>query len=340
MNQLEVFNRILFLNLRPWLLVEVSDLKFKQDLAELKKVYHQYQPSFEISFPKPLNNRRKYFYTLINSETIQFLNYIHTQVSESINANAKKYHIHMALTRTLKEKLNETAQIINDRNYSPETFDPKFGILQESAQLADEAYVLYLLKHQLIRLYLEIQDAYTEHLKEDALTEDDIYLTFFNHTAPNPSHIIEADKITIAKPVEKSESVHKQTSFKPITTDFRDEAKGVLSYSTIVKNQDRFARFEESLRLHDYIDDNYNFLDKHGMKQELAMIYHLLISKGYFNPIRFNPNKAIKEVDIRKFLDHRYNTDLDKQFRTYRKNQEEIATFVDQHYWLTKLPLG
>lgn len=338
--QLEIFNRILFLDLRPWLLGDVSDLKFKQDIGDLKKVYHQYQPTYDISFPKPLNNKRKYFLMLIENQATQFLNYIYTQVSESLNDNSKKYHVHMALSRTLKEKLNEAAQVINDRNYSPETFDPKFGVLQGSSQIADEAYILHLLKHHLVRLYLEIQDSQTDYLKEDTLTEDDIYLTFFNHVAPNPSHIIEADKITIAKPIEKDGKAIQQTNFQPITSDFRTEVKGVLPYSTIIKTPDRFARFEEALRLHDYIDDNYNFSDKHGMKQELAMIYHLLLSKGYFNERRFNPNKAIKEVDIRKFLDHRYNTDLDKQFRTYRSKTEEIEAFIDQHYWLSRLPLG
>ena len=34
---LETYNRILFLDLRPWLLSGVSELKFKQDLNDLKK---------------------------------------------------------------------------------------------------------------------------------------------------------------------------------------------------------------------------------------------------------------------------------------------------------------
>lgn len=339
-HQLETFNRILFLDLRPWLLGDVADLKFKQDLGELKKVYHQYQPSYDISFPKPLNNKRKYFQLLIENESTQFLNYIHKQIEESLNDNSKKYHVHMALSRTLKEKLNETSQVINDRNYSPETFDPKYGNLQGSQLIADEAYILYLLKHHLVRLYLEIQDNHSEYLKEESLTEDDIYLTFFNHVAPNPSHIIGADKITIAKEIQKEGSTIQPANFQPITSDFRNEAKGVLPYGTIIKTPDRFARFEEALRLHDFIDDNYNFSDKHGMKQELAMIYHLLISKGYFNKRRFNPNKSIREVDIRKFLDHRYQTNLDKQFRNYRNQPNVVAEFVDSQYWLTRIPMG
>ena len=50
--------------------------------------------------------------------------------------------------------------------------------------------------------------------------------------------------------------------------------------------------------------------------------------------------KAIKDVDIRKFLDHRYQTNLDKQFRNYRQNAEALAEYIDSQYWLTSLPLG
>jgi len=337
-HQLEIFNRILFLDLRPWLLGDVTDLKFKQDFGELKKVYHQYQPSYDISFPKPLNNKRKYFQLLIENEATQFLNYIHTQVEESINDNSKKYHVHMALSRTLKEKLNETAQVINDRNYSPETFDPKYGNLQGNQIIADEAYILYLLKHHLVRLYLEIQDTHSDCLKEESLTEDDIYLTFFNHVAPNPSHIIEADKITIAKTIQKQGSTSPTTNFQPITSDFRNEAKGVLEYSTIVKNPNRFGSFESKLHEYGYIDSDYNFTNKHGAKNELAFIYLHLINKGYFNKRQFPGNKEIKDVAIRKFLDHRYATDIDKQFRTYRNDPDAVADYVDSQFWLTQLP--
>lgn len=335
---LETYNRILFLDLRPWLLSGFSELKFKQDLQDLKKAFYQVQPLYEVSFPKALTNKRKYFLSLIDAEAIEYLNYIHRQVSESINANAKKYHVHMALTRTLNEKLRETAQAIQEQEYSPDQYDPKFGVLPTNTSTADGAYILFYLKHQLVRLYLEIQDSYPEQLKEEPLTEDDIYLTYFNHTAPNPSHISEAVQIKIASPSNPRITPQSIRSFKALTGDYKDAPKGILPYNAIVKSPSLFASFEESLFQNGYIDEEYKFVDKHGMKNELAAIYHQLIKKGYFNPRTFQPIKPIKEVDIRKFLDHRYQTNLDKQFRTYRQNPEALAEYIDSQYWLTSLP--
>lgn len=337
---LEIYNRILFLDLRPWLLSGVSDLKFKQDLNDLPKVFYQTQPQFEISFPKALSNKRKYFQALIDSAAIEYLNFIHKNVGESINANAKKYHVHMALTRTLNEKLRDLAKVIQEQHYSTEQYDPQFGTLKGNNTDSDGAFILFYLKHQLVRLFMEVQECYPEQLKEEPLTEDDIYLTYFNHTAPNPSHVSEAVPIQIASPSNPKAISQPAKPFKALTNDFRDTSKGILSYDAIIKSPTRFASFEESLFQNGYIDENYKFVDKHGMKNEMAAIYHQLINKGYFHQRTFQPTKQIKDVDIRKFLDHRYQANLDKQFRTYRQNPEQLAEYIDSQYWLTKLPLG
>lgn len=337
---LEIYNRMLFLDLRPWLMSGVSELKFKQDLNDLKKVYYQTQPQFEISFPKALSNKRKYFQALIDSEAIQYLNFIHKNVSESINANAKKYHVHMALTRTLNEKLREIAKVIQEQNYSPEQYDPQLGALKGNNTASDGAFILFYLKHQLVRLFMEVQDCFPEQLKEDPLTEDDIYLTYFNHTTPNPSHVSEAVPIPIASPSNPKAIQQAAKPFKALTNDFRDYSKGILSYEAIIKTPNRFASFEELLFQNGFIDENYKFVDKYGTKNDMAAIYHQLIKKGYFNQRTFQPINPIKDVDIRKFLDHRYQANLDKQFRTYRQNPELLAEYIDSQYWLTSLPLG
>ena len=187
---------------------------------------------------------------------------------------------------------------------------------------------------------MEVQECFPDQIKEEPLTEDDIYLTYFNHTAPNPSHIAEAVQIQVASPSAPWPATQTSKLFKAISGDVRNDAKGILPYETIIKTPTRFASFEESLFQNGYIDENYNFTDKHGMKNELAAIYLQLMKKGYFNQRTFQPIKPIKDVDIRKFLDHRYQTNLDKQFRNYRQNAEALAQYIDSQYWLTSLPLG
>ena len=70
------------------------------------------------------------------------------------------------------------------------------------------------------------------------------------------------------------------------------------------------------------------------MKKYLAACYHQLIRKGYFQK-RLYPGKIeVKNRDITKFLDHRYRTDVDKQFRLWDNDQAELLKFIEKDYWL------
>ncbi len=260
-------------------------------------------------------------------------------MTESLIESAKEYHVHWALTRTLPQKLEEMYQVIKERNYTTEQFEPQHGSIKGNTSKGDSAFATHYLKHQLVRLYMEVQEQYPDILKEDPLTEEDIYLTYFSHQAPIPSCISEVVKIKVRGTASGNKIEQSEEGFKPIMDDIRNEAKGILPYSVMIKNPTRFASFEEQLFQKEYIDTNYFFTGKHGKKNELAAIYHQLIIKGYFSPLEFDKQKEIKPIDVRKFLDHRYSTNLDKQFRTYNNNMDKLLEYIESQYWLYSLPV-
>jgi len=332
-NELSIFHKILFLELRPWSIKEFSEAKFIELTQQVKKEFYSFQPQYQIDFPKPLTVRRKYYHALIDNEAIRHLNEFHQEMSAALNDDEKKYLVHTTLTKLLIQKLNESSAIINEYQYfftnlagpSKSTGSPNIG---------DDSYALQFLKYQLIRIYLEIQNSYKDFVKGDYLSESDIQQLYFSEPPPEKSMITEAP-ITIHKQSEGKQVVPKPIiSFMAMKADFREPVKGIIDYKSMIKNDQRFAQFEEQLFSHGYIDENYTFTNKHGLKEEMAMIYHLLISRNYFNPRKFNPNKAIQHLDIRKFLDHRYKASLDKQFRSYNKSSEKVRDFVSKHRWL------
>ena len=332
-NELSIFHKILFLELRPWSIKEFSEAKFIELTQQVKKEFYSFQPLYQVAFPKPLTARRKYYHALIDNEAIRYLNAFHQEMSAALNDEEKKYLVHTTLSKLLIQKLNETSAIINEYQYffinvsgpSKSTGSPNIG---------DDSYTLQFLKYQLIRIYLEIQYSYKDFVKGDSLSEGDIQQLYFSEPPQEKSMITEAP-ITIHKQSEGKQVIHKTVMpFKALKADFREPVKGIIDYKTMIKNDQRFAQFEEQLCSHGYIDESYSFVNKHGLREEMAMIYHILISRNYFNPRRFNPTKPIQHLDIRKFLDHRYNASLDKQFRSYNKASEKIVDFVSKHRWL------
>ena len=160
-SELEKYNAIVFLHLRPWLNSDETDLKFRQRLAEVEKVYYTYRPNFELDFTKPLSNFRKYYKAIIDREAVIFLNDLHADVAASETVEEKKYHVHAALSRTLPRTFRDLVQIQTERNFSPGQFDLIHGNNPKNRSLADESFVIHYLKHELVRLYLEIQQCLT-----------------------------------------------------------------------------------------------------------------------------------------------------------------------------------
>lgn len=330
----DTFQNILFLELRPWMNTTIPEAKYKELQQNLKKEYYAFQPLYEVDFTKPLSARRKYYHALIETEAIQYLNAFNNEMSAALNDQEKKYWVHTTLTKSISQKLKEVKDTIESFGYHLN----KFSDSSTNNNTLDDAYIIQLLRFQLIRIYLEIQDGYKQHLKEDALTFEELNEKYFSETL-STSYIKEAAKLNLTSSSNSINAKPVSPSFEPKAFDFRPVAKGILSYQTIIKNSDRFLRFEEQLFSHDLIDENYNFRNKHGQKQELAAAFQTLIQKGYFNARKFPENKVIKPVEIRKFLDYRYTSNTDKQFRDWN-NPDKLSDFVSSRHWIDKLPVS
>jgi hypothetical protein len=340
-NELERYNDILFIDLRPWLHSKEPDIKFKQLLSNVEKEYYTYRPNYELDFIKPLSNFRKYYKAVIDREAVIFLNDLRANVTASETIEEKKYHVHTALSGTLSRTFRDLVQILAERNYSPGQFDLNLGNNPKNRSLADESFVIHYLKHELVRLCLEIQESYPDYLKEEPLSEEEVYSKYYNEPAPQPSWIIPAGNYPgIPSPLATKIMEQKKEdtpAFKALRSDFRPGKKGIYSYEQLIKNPSRFVQFEEELFRHELIDQNYQFQNKHGQKQYLAACYHQLIRKGYFRNRIIPGNKQVKPLFIRKFLDHRYNTNVDKQFRNWDGQQDELWKYVERNYWLDQI---
>lgn len=153
-----------------------------------KENYAQ-QPLYELSFGKALTPKRKYFFALIDNEARRYINAIHGLMKDASNENEKKYWIHNTLTKKLKDKFTETEKAITANQFFFSVIDDR----QQTPKQKDNAYVIQLLKFELIRIYIEIQNGFSAYLKEDPLTETDILTTYFqSEEAPAKSFIISA----------------------------------------------------------------------------------------------------------------------------------------------------
>ena len=291
--KLNLINDILYRDNRPWKMEQYSEPKFKQLLNDIKPVQPKQPPLYHIEFEKPITFKRKYFIKLIDKDAAAFLNEIHTAVKRSQSVNHKKFQVYPALNKTLKDLLLATNQIITERDLQEDKFKPEKGKIPKG-NTADEAFIFHYLKHQLIRLYLEISESYPDYRKTENLEIEDLYATFFSEIPPDPVVIIpalESETETVSELNDQLEEVIEMESFK---------------YNLYDKEPDNLTNLCDSLKLN-------NFIDKSTTAPQFKRVFS---GKAVSNPVIWTGTKS----DLYYFTHTIYN-------------ENEILADMKQRQW-------
>lgn len=100
-NELNLYHKILFLELRPWTNREVAETKYKELMQGISKEHFSFQPLYEVDFPKPLTAKRKYYFSIIENEATCYLNNFQQIIAGALNEKEKQYWVHTTLTKVL-----------------------------------------------------------------------------------------------------------------------------------------------------------------------------------------------------------------------------------------------
>ena len=241
------------------------------------------------------------------------------------------------LNKCLRSRFKEIGKLIKEKDYSLVYINPYKTTFNIDSDHKTETFIYQLLKNALVIIYLDIQEAFLS-LCSDIMEEQDIYTQMIFEHIPEKTFLKDAPAIIKLNAKDAIPRNTKALEFKPIMDDIRPINNKITSYHHIVKRPQTFASFEEKLFMNEYLNLDYTFTDKHGYKNELAKIYHIVIDKGYFKKFNDVTKKPISDKEICRFLDYRYNINLDKQFRTIATQVSEINDFKEANNWLTKLP--
>jgi len=333
-NKLKLYNDILFGKLRPFRNRNILQIKFRELTKEIKEEYYSHQPNFEVDFFPPHTDKAKYYRKLIFNEGIRYFNHITDKVENAIGDDVKTLWIKSTLSGIIADKLSQTNAEIERLNYPISNIDPKGNHRLKETNLSEETYIYQYLKVQLIQLFLDIQENFEDYVDDDILNEDEIYLRYFHEAAPNPSFIKEAPKIN---PPSEFPTPEKEILFEPVLGDIRPITSSKATYDTIIYKPRLFAEIEKKLYEYDIIDIGSRFIPNRETSNHrlLAAVIHELIQNGYFRRNIIGTHKKYSDIDIRKYIDERYLTDTEQQFR--RLTEEQIQFAKTKLPWLEKI---
>ena len=314
-----------------------SEDLFASLLSKTKKKEPQFPHLYEIEFIRHFNNKTNYYSRYIHNATNSYLDNF-KEIMDTAEILEQKYLINDCLKKMLPTLLEDTGKQIQLNKYDLEYINPHKANFQLDIEYKNKTYIIHYLKLSFIKIYLEIQEQFKDLLPDESLLEEDLYLQYLKEPVPQKSFLKETQIIEVSNTLGVSPQGNKKPEFNAIKDDNRPPKKGVLSYFDLIRNQIRFATFEEKLFANDYIDHKFEYCGKHGYLKQLAIIAHHIIEKNYFHKFNNTTKKVIVDKEITKFLEYRYNANIDKQFRELASKPTERANFTDKHSWIINLP--
>lgn len=339
---LEYVYKIIYGNERPSKKAKLSNAEYKNLFLKIPKVNLNTIPKFEIKFSKPLPEIRKYYFQSIHNSIIAAINELEMQIESE--TELERFH---TIDQYIPRKLNSLLKDLNEEIVKSDLklfyyLNLKNSNISES--IANEIYVFQCLKYYIIYFYNHIQIKYPAYLEENILTLEEINDTFFKeeysdiYIVPNNQY----KEIKVVKEIEETRGIESNEIFiKPKLPihkcDIRINSK-VIAYDELIRNPVKFSNFEQLLFDYGYIDENYEFIENHGKKKEMAFIFNILIKKNYFYEMSFPSKTEIKRIEIRNFLNTRYCSKIEKQFNDLNNKPDLVEQFQNSHSWLDNLP--
>lgn len=326
---LQPLENILHHHLAPWKAENKIMDRFKVMLQELPD--KSYNTFYEVEYLPQTNDKHKFYLKTIKNTIYDYLETFSKSFNEASNPDHKEYLIIKASNYIL-QYFKYTQEVIEERDYNfDEINSPKYR------DTRDEIYIIHLIKNYLIALYLEVKEITQEQVSYSFLDEAAIQAEFF-HLYDFKSFINEVPEQIKQELYSTQFKKSNKVNFVPQPYDFRDINPNVMSYDEIVLNSDRFSDFEMKLYENKYIDENYFFIKdrKTNNSENFELIALAIIEKGLLRKSKLG--KLIKDVEYRKFLNHRYKSNIDKKFRIFRNNKAKIAEFIETNIWLRNIP--
>lgn len=314
--------------------VEKTDDQFIEDLNCLSTVIPNSPLKYEIDFKRAFYPIRKYYHKRITNETYSIYNqlfddFTNDKLGEEFPKKYKIYH----------KFLSELLRSINKYLYN-KGIKASFYLNPKYSANADQAYIIFFLKANMIMLLMELQDNFGKYSTTDILSTEEIYEYYFNENLHENSPIIPLT--SISKTQSDNDNEEDFIKFKPILGDMesRSKVKKIISFKKLIKKSDKFLSLEVKLFNNSIIDEKYNFIADKGNKQLLAAFIHQLIRHDYLHSRLFPGNITIKERDITKFFAIRYGSfsDCDKEFRNFKnKDRHKLQKLIDYNLWLDSI---
>lgn len=171
--------KILFGKLKPWGNRNLLQDKFKIDIQSLDEVVPGFTSRYVMSFFKPHTPKAKFYKKYIDNEAVNYINKVYYLVNQAADEDLRHYWVYTTLNKKLHQFLLDFAQELERQDYKIDYIDPNKQNQLKDREKSEETFIVHYLKHTIILIYLEIQNAFRNYLDEEPLEIADFYRNYF-----------------------------------------------------------------------------------------------------------------------------------------------------------------
>lgn len=320
MNGTPILDEILYRDLRPWLEENESDEKYFALNAKFKEMVPSFHLRYSIDFPRPYNNKTKYYHKLISNAaatySAEIIAHIHGYEDESVIL----YLLNSILEKKLKNSIRDLARILKEKDFSMTYLGKNYIPSPAEVSHKSDTYIMQLLKLAYMKVFLEVQEEFRQY-RDDILIPADFYSQLLDE--PIPDHIPISKILTIeVDPPPKA-------IVKSTQSEIRTPAKSFL-YKKLATQADHLDDLWDNLIKNGFIAENtskVNFKKAFSGKTVTAPIVWVGLPSelSYFIKLIHNEHQLVEDLKQKQwkvvplcFVDKENSSDA---YRNIRKLQ-------------------
>jgi hypothetical protein len=232
-------DRILYKDLRPWEKPELTEEHYRKRLGLLGEETTDFPFRFNFKFPRPFSQKTRYYNRLIRNQVILEVPRIIALIEEKKDDGLFHSRLSFILVQCLEPRLIKVGKLIKNFGFTPDLLDYTSPDFHRFRELAANAYVIRELGRAYAKIYLEVQEAFSESIAAKHEPED-LYALFIDEPTE------EAPILRLSQPQAmngKGKSGKEKSREDQVSTDSfrylyygRYEAKLEDAWDCLVKN--------------------------------------------------------------------------------------------------------
>lgn len=183
-------DEILYGKLRPEKRSFECVVFYNRHLHCLKEETTDFRFQFDFNFPLPFNEKTEFYHCLICNQVKREVPRIIRLIKEDKNEFHARQRLNWLLKDYLEPNLIKVGQDIWDKGYTRKYLKPKPKRIRLHPELSSNAYSIRLAGRALAKIYLEVQDAFSEWISRK-LSPESLYAKFIKEACKRaPIHRI------------------------------------------------------------------------------------------------------------------------------------------------------